>query len=42
MVAQLDMAPQTAAIQSEDGDKHVNIFSVDIQFESQTFLLLDL
>ena len=31
MVAQLDMAPQTAAIQSEDGDKHVNIFSVDIE-----------
>ena len=31
LVAQLDMAPQTAAIQSEDGDKHVNIFSVDIE-----------
>ena len=31
LVAQLDMAPQTAAIQSEDGDKHVNIFTVDIE-----------
>ena len=31
LVAQQDMAPQTAAIQSEDGDKHVNIFSVDIE-----------